>query len=403
MKADRFIDDPQIFAIPILEVNKAIMNLDSLLARPQFQEVVQAYAALKGQKKWYKLFNGPKDIKHLAIHLKRNFWYDFLYKNWSSTIHAHNFAPFITRVGEGQGAINALRPKDEIQDITGFATSMMVEATRLILKRFRPSERAGANAAVTAQMVQIYERSGGTYGSPRLRAALRQAGVVCNRKRVMRLMRQAGIQARPRPQRVRTTVTDARLPVAPNHLNREFHASAPNQKWLSDITYIATREGWLYLAVVLDLYARTVVGWAMDTHMHSSLVERAFLMATQQRLPAPNLLFHSDRGSQYAALSFQRTLTAAQMRVSMSRKANCWDNAPMESFFGTLKTECAHHVFDSRRHARTAIFTYIETWYNRHRLHSTNRYLAPLTKERAFWHDHNNDLLNAEMSTATTY
>jgi transposase InsO family protein len=271
----------------------------------------------------------------------------------------------------------------------------------------QPSARTRANDALQVQIEQVFARSRSTYGSPRVTAALRQAGVRCNRKRVMRLMRRAGLQAKMRRKRVRTTVTDTNLPVAPNLLNREFSASAPNQKWLSDITLIATQEGWLFLAVVLDLYARTVVGWAMDTHMRTELVERALTMARQQRLPDPHLLFHSDRGGQYQALLFKQHLTEAEMRASMSRTGNCWDNAPIESFFGTLKTECADRLFGSRAEARTAIFTYIETWYNRQRLHSTNAYLSPLAKELAFWqsrddHGNDHDPIKGERITTTT-
>lgn len=274
-------------------------------------------------------------------------------------------------------------------------------------RKRQASARSQADEQVESHLVRLFEQSRGTYGSPRLSAALRQVGVVCNRKRVMRLMRRAGIAARARRKRVRTTVSDVSLPVAPNHLNREFSASAPNQKWLSDITFIATLEGWLFLAVVLDLYARTVVGWAMDTHMRTELVERALAMARQQRLPDPNLLFHSDRGGQYQALAFKQQLTEADMLASMSRKGNCWDNAPIESFFGTLKTECADRVFASRAEARSAIFTYIETWYNRQRLHSTNDYLSPLATERAFWqtqhgNDHDHGPYKGERITATT-
>jgi putative transposase len=256
-----------------------------------------------------------------------------------------------------------------------------------------PSAREQANHAVQAQLVAFFEQSRRTYGSPRLTVALRQAGIVCNRKRVMRLMRRAGLVAKGHSKRIRTTVADERDPVAPYRLDRNFTAAAPNQKWVADITFIATHEGWLYLAVVLDLFARRVVGWAMDSQMQVELVERALTMARQHRLPPPNLLFHSDRGSQYTAHAFQQQLSAAQMVASMSRRANCWDNAPMESFFGTLKTECADHLFASRAEARCQIFDYLETWYNPLRLHSTNGYLSPAAKEQAFYqtpnHDHN--------------
>lgn len=271
----------------------------------------------------------------------------------------------------------------------------------------RPSARTQANQMMQAQVEALFVQSRGTYGSPRLTVALRQKGVVCNRKRVIRLMRRAGLVAKGHPKRVRTTLTDKRDPVAPNRLNRDFDADAPNQKWVADITFIATHEGWLYLAVVLDLFARRVVGWAMDTHLQGALVERALTMACHHRLPAPALLFHSDRGSQYTALAFQQQVSAAHMVASMSRKANCWDNAPMESFFGTLKTECADHVFVSRAEARSQIFDYLETWYNPKRLHSTNGFLAPAAKEQGFWlantpHHHGNDPKKGATPTTTS-
>lgn len=247
----------------------------------------------------------------------------------------------------------------------------------------QPSTREQANQVVQARLVALFEQSRNTYGSPRLTVALRQTGIVCNRKRVIRLMRRAGLVVKGRPKRIRTTVADAGCPVVPNRLNRNFTATAPNQKWVADITFIATHEGWLYLAIVLDLFARRVVGWAMDRHLRGELVQRALRMALKQRLPAPNLLFHSDRGSQYTAHAFQQLLTQAHIVPSMSRSANCWDNAPIESFFATLKSECASRVFVSHAEARSQIFDYLETWYNPLRLHSTNSYLSPVAMELA--------------------
>lgn len=273
----------------------------------------------------------------------------------------------------------------------------------------QPSAREQTNQVVQARLVDLFKHSRGTYGSPRLTAALRQAGIVCNRKRVVRLMRRAGLVAKGGAKRVRTTVSDKRDPVVPNRLNRNFAADAPNQKWVTDITFIATQEGWLFVAVVLDLFARTVVGWAMDRHLQRGLVERALMMARQHRRPEPGLLFHSDRGSQYTAHAFQQQLSEAQIVASMSRTANCWDNAPMESFFGTLKTECADQVFTSHAEARSQIFDYLETWYNPHRLHSTNGYLSPAAKEQAFWqattrhhHNGNDPKKGATPTTSTT-
>jgi transposase InsO family protein len=180
----------------------------------------------------------------------------------------------------------------------------------------------------------------------------------------------------------RTTQKDPNAIPAPNLLNQDFSSPAPDRKWVSDITYIETAEGWLYLAAVLDLFSRRVVGWAMDEHMEASLVQQAWHMAIAQRYPSADLLHHSDQGSQYTSEVYLQSLAAHHCQVSMSRTGNCFDNAAMESFFSTLKTECANEPFDTRAHARTAIFEYIEAWYNRQRLHSSLGYLSPAEFER---------------------
>jgi transposase InsO family protein len=191
-------------------------------------------------------------------------------------------------------------------------------------------------------------------------------------------MRQAGIKARRRKAfKVTTTLSKHSYPVAPNTLNRQFRAGGPNEKWVGDITYIPTREGWLYLAAVLDIYSRRVVGWAMDKHMEEGLVASALKMATTRRQPGVGVLHHSDRGSQYAAHDYQKLLGAHHMQVSMSRKGDCYDNAVMESFFSTLKSECVTGIYQSRAQARQSIFEYIEVWYNRQRRHSTLGYSSP--------------------------
>jgi putative transposase len=214
---------------------------------------------------------------------------------------------------------------------------------------------------------------------------LRAKGIVCNHKRVARVMAELGIAGVSR-RRKRPTTTDSRhkLPVALNVLNRDFSASAPNQKWLADITYIDTQEGFLYLASLEDVFSRRIVGWAMDDQMQSSLVECALAMALCQRRPTGHLLHHSDRGSQYASHDYQRLLSKRGITVSMSRTANCYDNAMKESFFATLKSECAAKPFPSRAAARLAIFEFIEVWYNRQRLHSALGYLSPDQFERQF-------------------
>ena len=255
---------------------------------------------------------------------------------------------------------------------------------------------ANAEGDLLAEIGQIFVDSRGTYGSPRVTAALRQRGQVVNRKRVARLMRQYGLVAKHRRHR-RVTTTDSRhgLPIAPNHLNRDFSAQRPNQKWVADITYIATRDGWLYLALVLDVFSRRIVGWAMDCHREASLVEQALNMALLQRQPAKGqLLHHSDRGGQYASRTYQQCLSDWDITVSMSRAADPLDNALMESFIGTLKTECADQVFVSRQAARSQLFAYLEGWYNRRRLHSALGYISPEQFELQFLSD--NDSLHSQ-------
>jgi transposase InsO family protein len=242
----------------------------------------------------------------------------------------------------------------------------------------RPSPRTQANADLLRHVQQVYKESRGTYGSPRIVPALRAKGILCNHKRVERVMREHAIQGISRRRKPPTT-TDSKhkLPVAPNVLNRDFTATAPNQKWLGDITYIDTLEGFLYLASLEDVFSRRIVGWAMADHMETSLVASALDMALFHRQPQGDLLHHSDRGSQYASHDYQRLLAQRGITVSMSRPANCYDNAMKESFFATLKTECARQPFATRAAARVAIFEFIEVWYNRQRLHSALGYLSP--------------------------
>jgi len=248
-------------------------------------------------------------------------------------------------------------------------------------RQVRPGgRRQTENERLVAEMRQIDREVNHRYGSPRMHAALVSRGLVCNRKRVERLMRQTGLRAShsKRRRRVVTTQSNHGLPVAANVLNREFTATMPNQKWVTDITYIPTDEGWLYLAVVLDLFSRKVVGWAMDTQMTAELPLRALRMALQSRQPQPGMLHHSDRGSQYASYIYQAVLQSRAIRPSMSRTANCYDNAVMESFFASLKAELVDHChFVSVTQARTEIFHYIEAFYNRQRLHSTLGYRSP--------------------------
>jgi len=249
------------------------------------------------------------------------------------------------------------------------------------------SQRVQEDEVLLVKIQQAYQISRGTYGSPRIHAALQKQGVKCSQKRVARLMRLHKITGRKRQKRRPvTTQRDPGAIPAPNLLNQEFYASAPDQKWVSDITYIETAEGWLYLASILDLFSRRVVGWAMADHMEASLVEDALKMALQQRQPEAGLLHHSDQGRQYTSVAYQNRLANAHCQVSMSRTGNCYDNAAMESFFGTLKTECATQPFATRAQARTAIFEFIEAWYNRQRLHSSLDYLSPMEFEQKSRH-----------------
>jgi transposase InsO family protein len=247
-----------------------------------------------------------------------------------------------------------------------------------------PAAREMANATLATAIQTTFTASRGTYGAPRVQVELTRSGRPCSRNRVARLMRQAGLWARPRrAYRVTTTNSQHAHPVAPNTLNRQFWAAGPDEKWVGDITYIRTREGWLFLAVLLDLYSRKVVGWAMDPQMEQALVARALTMATTRRRPRAGRLHHTDRGSQYAAHAYQQLLATHAMAGSMSRKGECYDNAVMESFFATLKAECATGVYATRAEARRCIFEYIEVWYNRQRRHSALDYVSPEAFEQA--------------------
>jgi transposase InsO family protein len=250
-------------------------------------------------------------------------------------------------------------------------------------QRRSPSSRAQANQTLVELIRAEHQASRKTYGSPRIQMALQRKGVACGRHRVARLMRKHGIYVRPRHKA--HPVTTQRQPgvvPAPNRLNQDFSAPAPNRKWVSDFTYIETGEGWLYLAVVLDLFSRRVIGWAMSETMDTALVEAALRMALLGRRPEAGLLHHSDQGRQYTSAAYLNCLTAASTQLSMSRVGNCYDNAVMESFFGTLKTECVTGPFLTRTQARTTIFEYMEVWYNRQRLHSTLGYFSPVDFEK---------------------
>ncbi len=239
------------------------------------------------------------------------------------------------------------------------------------------------DAHLTEKIRETFHTHQGRYGSPRIYRELHDGQISCSCKRVARLMREAGLWAKRKRRRGLSTKRDASHPVAPNLLNREFTALEPNKKWVTDITYIPTKQGWLYLAVILDLYSRLVVGWSMSGACDEDLVERALDMALARRRPKEGLLHHSDRGCQYTSRAYRLRLAQSGMLVSMSRKGNCWDNAAMESFFGTLKEECVGDtLYTSHEEARLALFPYLEVYYNRIRRHSTLGYISPFIYEQ---------------------
>jgi transposase InsO family protein len=253
------------------------------------------------------------------------------------------------------------------------------------LKRaLQPGPRAQENLRLLAEIKQIHLASRQTYGSPRMQRALAKGGRLHGRNRIARLMRQQGLCGRAKGRfRVRTTDSNHNQPIAPNRLAQLPPPSSPNQIWVGDITYIWTeQEGWLYLAGIMDLYSRRLVGWAMDRHIDTQLVLAAWNMAQTQRQPPLKLVFHSDRGCQYASADYRQALAQSQAQPSMSRKACCYDNAAMESFWSTLKLELVYRrTFQTRAEARRAIFDFIETFYNRQRLHSSLDYLCPVDFE----------------------
>jgi putative transposase len=229
---------------------------------------------------------------------------------------------------------------------------------------------------------EVHAEVKGRYGSPRMAAELNARGHGCSQNTVAKLMREHGIRAKAPRRFVRTTDSNHRLPVAANLLDRDFDPPGPNVSWSADMTYVPTQEGWLYLAVVEDLFSRRIVGWSMAEAMESRLVVDALGMALARRRPGTGLLAHSDRGSQYASDHYQRVLAAEGIVCSMSRVGQCWDNAPVESFFGSLKRELGVEVFATREHARAEIFEYLEVFYNRVRRHSSLGLVSPDEFER---------------------
>jgi putative transposase len=246
------------------------------------------------------------------------------------------------------------------------------------------SPRTQRNRQLTLQIRTSFEQSDRTYGSPRVWRDLRASGFACGEHRVARLMRAAGLQARGKRRRLPFDVGPRpEQSIAPNLLDRQFEATAPNQRWVADFTYIWTEEGWLYFAVVLDLFSRRIVGWSMNAEMTAELVIDALVMAIWRRGRPQQLLHHSDQGSQYTSEAFQRLLAEHGVTCSMSRRGDCWDNSAMEAFFASLKKERVHRrIYRTRDEARADLFDYVECFYNPRRQHSTIGYLSPVEYEK---------------------
>ena len=251
------------------------------------------------------------------------------------------------------------------------------------LKR-APSARARTDAELSERIAEIHRRSHATYGAPRIHAELKAQGIHVGRKRVARLMREAGLHGATRRKWMNTTVRDRTARPAPDLVNRNFAAAAPDCLWVADITYIPTWAGFLYLAVVLDAFSRKIVGWAMETYLRVELVLKALNMALWQRRPT-GVIHHSDQGSQYTSLAFGRRCKQAGVRPSMGSVGDCFDNALCQTFFATLECELLKHKsFKTQAEARTAVFEFIEGWYNPHRRHSAIDYLSPIDYERRY-------------------
>jgi putative transposase len=245
-----------------------------------------------------------------------------------------------------------------------------------------PSARARGNVTLLAHIRRIHATSRENYGAVKTLNALRDEGIECGLKRVARLRRLNGIEAKRRKRFRRAYSARHSEPPAPNLLNRHFSVDKPDRIWATDITFVSTREGWLYVAVVIDLYSRRIIGWAMHERINLPLVAEALTMAIRQRHPAPGLIHHSDQGQLYLATNYRNLLKSHGMIQSMSRKGDCYDNAVVESFFSNLKNELTwHRLFQTRDQARSAIFDYIELFYNRERLHQTLDYMSPMRYE----------------------
>ena len=270
-------------------------------------------------------------------------------------------------------------PVSQLCDAVGVSRSAYY-----VLCRGTPSQRAQTNERILTEIRAIHAEHKERYGSPRVRAELRDRGLEVGKHRVARLMRENGLRARPRRRFRRTTDSRHEQPVAPNLLKRNFTTTAPNQAWVGDITYVWTVEGWAYLAVLLDLYSRRVVGWALDKSLSRDLAVSTLRHALARRRPAPGLIHHTDRGCQYASGDYRRLLERNGAVCSMSAAGDCWDNAVAESFFATLKKELVHGcAFQTRSEAYDAISRYIDHYYNPERRHSAAGFLSPINFELA--------------------
>jgi len=279
--------------------------------------------------------------------------------------------------------------RDELS-VTRMCKALNVSPSGFYAWRSRPvSAREMANRELVKKIEAVYYDSYETYGSPRVYHELKSQDVACSENRVARLMRLLGLRAKQVRRYKTTTKRNKRHPVAPNLLKRDFRADRPDHKWLTDITYIPTQEGWLYLAVILDLYNRGIVGWAMSERMTSALTISALQMAIRERRPGGGLIHHSDQGSQYTDGTYQALLKDHGIQASMNGVGTWYDNAPMESFFGSLKSELVHHrVYHTRDEARPDLFFYIEAFYNRRRRHSSLDYLSPEAYEQLYQERH---------------
>jgi putative transposase len=276
--------------------------------------------------------------------------------------------------------MNTLKAEYQVEEL---AQALEVTNSGFYAHQHKPKgARRQQDQALVERIKPLFQESRRTYGSPRIQAALRRQGQRCGKNRIARLMRENGLKARQKRRFVpRTTQSDHDQPIAPNWMAKVPSAAKPNQIWVVDITYIATAEGWIFLAVILDACSRKVVGWAMAASLETSLVTEALERARQRRLPSPGLLHHSDRGVQYASSAYRALLANYQITPSMSRAANPYDNALAESFFATFKTECFDHPPGSRAEAKLKAFDYIETFYNPRRLHSALGYKSPVEFE----------------------